>query len=119
MAGALKLKISISGVAIFVLTLLPLIENKFFAPVTIKRWSRLTIDDFQGIPQPLSSFAAAISSSIYLEYDTAVGKYFAYAGQSNIRSWAKRREDGRYNYLLDHEQCHFNITEYYARKLNK
>src|SRR5690349_20589667 len=114
MANSLKIKIAIALFAICVLILIPLLENNFFARVTIKRWGKLTWDDFQGIPQPFSSYEASIGSAIFLEFDSAKGRYVAYAGQNNIRSWAKRSREEQ-AYLLNHEQFHFNITELHAR----
>jgi hypothetical protein len=117
MANSLKIKMGIAVFAISVLILIPLLETKFFAPVTIKRWGNVSWDDFQGIPQPFSSYEAGISSSIYLDYDSTKGRYVAYAGQNNVQSWAKRSREEQ-AYLLNHEQVHFNITELHARKLN-
>jgi hypothetical protein len=117
MANSLKIKIGIAAFAIAVLILIPLLETKFFAPVTIKRWGKVSWDDFQGLRPPFSSYEAGISSSIYVEYDSTKARYVAYAGQNNIHSWAKRSEDEQ-DYLLKHEQNHFNITELHARMLN-
>jgi hypothetical protein len=118
MANSLKVKIGIAGVSLFVLVLVPLLQTKFFAPVTIKRWEQLSWNDFQGIPRPFSSYEAGISSAIYLEYDSTKGRYVAYAGQNNVQSWAKRSQEEQ-DYLLNHEQYHFNITELHAQRLNK
>jgi hypothetical protein len=117
MANSLKIKLGIAGVAILVLLLVPLLENKFFAPVTIKRFGKISWDDFQGIPPPFSSHQAAISSSIHLEYDSTKKKYVAYAGQHDVASWVRGSHEGQ-DYLLNHEQYHFNITELHARMLN-
>ncbi|MEQ9303287.1 MAG: hypothetical protein RJQ14_05170, partial [Marinoscillum sp.] len=71
----------------------------------------------KGIPKPFSGYGAAISSNVYLEFDSIAQKYFAYAGQNNQQSWRKMEDlDG---YGLNHEQYHFNITEFYARELNR
>lgn len=118
MANSLRVKIAIAVISSAVLVAIPLMQTNFFAPIIIKRWSKLTWDDFKGIPQPFSSYEAAISSSIYLEFDSAQNRYVAYAGQNNIRSWAKRSEPGQ-EYELNHEQYHFNITELHARMLNE
>lgn len=76
----------------------------------------MTWDDFRGIPQPFSSYGAAISSTVYLEYDSSTSHHFAYAGQNDIGSWTKPDQS---DYALNHEQYHFNITEVHARLLNK
>lgn len=117
MANSLKVKIAIAGGALFVLFLVPLLQSKFFAPVTIKRWGNVSWNDFQGIPRPFSSYEAGISSSVYLEFDSIKGRHVAFAGQNNIHSWAKRSQDEQV-YLLNHEQFHFNITELHARMFN-
>lgn len=118
MARSLKVKIGITSFALIILLGIPLLDNSFFAPVTIKRWEKLSWDDFQGIPQPFSSYEAAIASAVYLEYDSTRERFHAYAGQNNIASWAKRSRPGQ-EYALNHEQYHFNITELHARKLNE
>lgn len=119
MADSLKVKIGIAVFAMLILVLIPLLETKFFATVTVRRWGPLSWDDFQGIPQPFSSYEAEISSAIYLEYDSALGRHVAYAGQNNVKSWAKRSPNTYLDYALNHEQYHFNITELYARRLNE
>lgn len=118
MANSLKIKIGITVFSIFVIALVPLLQNKFFAPVTIKRWSTVSWNDFQGIPRPFSSYDASIGTAIYLDFDPITKRYFAYAGQNNIYSWVKN-SDGDEGYLLNHEQYHFNITELHARRLNE
>ena len=118
MAGSLKVKIGIAGFAVIILLGIPLLENSFFAPVAIKKWANLSWDDFQGIPQPFSSYEAVIASAVYLEYDSTTERFHAYAGQHNVGSWAKRSRPIQ-NYELNHEQYHFNITELHARKLNE
>ena len=117
MATSLKIRVGIAAFATFIVILIPLLENNFFAPVTITRWGKVSWDDFQGIPQPFSSYEAGISSAIYLEYDSIRGRYIAYAGQNNVQSWAKRSQEEQ-EYLLNHEQYHFNITQLHASKLN-
>jgi hypothetical protein len=118
MANPLKVKIGIAVFAILVLILIPLFQTKFFAPVTVKRWGKVSWSDFQGIPRLFSSYEAGISSSIYLEFDSVKGRYVAYAGQNNVQSWAKRSYEQQ-DYLLNHEQYHFNITELHARMLDE
>lgn len=118
MARPLKLKLAIVGFSIIILVIIPLLESNFLAPVTIKRWSKLTWEDFQGIPRLFSSYDAGINSGIYLEYDSTAKRYVAYAGQHNVRSWV-RHSEGDESYLLMHEQLHFDISELHARKLNQ
>ena len=117
MANTLKLKVGISLFSITILTLIPLIRSNFNAPVTIKRWAALTWDDFQGIVKPFTGYAAAISSQVYLEYDSLTASYIAFAGQNNMRSWTRQSTTSS-DYTLNHEQYHFNITELHARIMN-
>jgi hypothetical protein len=117
MASLLRPKLGLSAFSISLLILLSLLESNFNTPVKIRRWGQLTWGDFQGFPPPFDPYEAAIASSVYLEYDSATKSFHAYAGQHNVRSWAKRsRPDQAYE--LNHEQYHFNITELHARKLN-
>ncbi|GAB5525563.1 MAG: hypothetical protein Roseis2KO_34350 [Roseivirga sp.] len=62
-------------------------------------------------------YGAGISSDIYLETDSS-GNYYSYAGQNDQLSWKKRSSEG-WDYGLNHEQYHFNITEVFARKMNQ
>jgi hypothetical protein len=118
MGNFLKLKLGIALFSISILVLIPLLKSNFNAPVTIKRWGKLSWDDFQGFTVPFSGYAAAISSTVYLEFDSASSKFHAYAGQHNIQSW-KRSKLNSPNYSLNHEQYHFNITELHARIFNE
>lgn len=118
MASLLKMKLAVSGVAISIMILVSMLESNFNASVSIKKWSRLTWDDFKGFPRPFSGYGAVISSQVYLEYDSAKEKYVAYAGQHNIGSWVKETTKTS-DYALNHEQYHFNITELHARQMNQ
>jgi hypothetical protein len=118
MRNFLRAKISISLLSTFILVLIPLLRSNFNAPVTIKRWGKLTWDDFQGFVKPFTGYGAAISSDIYLEYDSTASRFSAYAGQNNVASWTKETGDSD-EYGLNHEQYHFNITEIHARILNE
>lgn len=118
MASVVRVKISIIIGAVFILTFIPLLKSNFNAPVTIKRWEeKLTWDDFRGLPPPFQKWGAAISSNVYLKYDTANKRFEAFAGQNNQQSWVKNRTR-RSNYALNHEQYHFNITELHSRMMN-
>lgn len=118
MANSLRVQIVISVVSIAILVLIPLVQSKFFAPVTIKRWDKISWDDFQGIRPPFTRYDAQIHSSIYLEFDSALQRYHAYAGMNDIGSWVKS-SDLDQDYLLNHEQYHFNVSEFHARMLNR
>ena len=79
---------------------------------------KLTWSDFKGKPKKLSSSEALTDSgmSIELECDgntsTAVVKSFF----NPNKSWTKSEDS---DYLLGHEQLHFDITELFVRKLRK
>lgn len=82
------------------------------------RWKELGWDDFQGFVKPFTGSGAGIGSDVFIEFDSIQGKFSAYAAMNNQSSW-KRKEAINSKYLLNHEQYHFNITEYHARKLNQ
>ncbi len=114
----LKAKIIVFLVSSTILTLLTLIDNSFYAPVLINKWRQLTWDDFQGVAKPFSRWSAVINSNVYLEYDSISNNYTAYAGQNNQQSWVKSSSKSS-SYVLNHEQYHFNITEYHSRLMNE
>jgi len=118
MSRSLKVKLFISGVSLIVLVLIPLMKNNFNAPVTMIRWREVTWDDFQGLAKPFTAWGAGISSTIYVEFDSTQNKYIGYAAMNNQQSWTKESSIDS-DYMLNHEQYHFNITEYYARILNE
>ena len=103
--------------SILVLALIQAFKSNFNAAVEYHRWRQLTWDDFQGFPVPFSHWGAGINSDIYLEFDSLGNTYRAYAAMNNQKSWRKSKSVES-DYLLNHEQYHFNITEYFARKLN-
>ena len=113
-----RIKTIITALSLFIIILIPLLRNSFYLPAEIKRWSQLEWDDFKGIVRPFTQYGAAIHSKVYAEYDSIKGKYVAYAGQNNRRSWVKNSTKN-YESSLRHEQYHFNITEYHARLLNE
>ena len=90
------------------------------APEDTIQWNttrRLIWDDFQGAPDRSCSNAALTSSGIEFKYGFS-NETFTY----NItclfdkkKSWGKLKND----YILAHEQAHFDISEIHARKLNR
>lgn len=104
--------------SISILVLIPLFKSNFNTPVTMHRWKQLDWDDFQGFVKPFTGWDAGITSDIFIEFDSIQKKFSAYAAMNNQSSW-KRKEAIDSKYLLNHEQYHFNITEYHARKLNQ
>ncbi|WP_439490625.1 hypothetical protein [Algoriphagus sp.] len=118
MSNFLKLKLTLIVGSISILILIPLFERNFNAPVTMHRWKQLDWDDFQGFVKPFTGWGAGISSNVFIEFDSIQEKFSAYAAMNNQSSW-KRIEVMDSKYTLNHEQYHFNITEYHARKLNQ
>jgi hypothetical protein len=83
-------------------------------------WSssrKLTWADFKAGPNPNSD--AAASTTTYLGIDYNIGNTsFTYKIESRFsktRSWGLHKTE----YILSHEQGHFDIAEIYARKLHK
>lgn len=118
MSRSLKVKLFITGFSLIVLVMIPLMENNFNAKVTMIRWRELTWNDFQGLAKPFTGWGAGITSNIYVEFDSTKSKYIGYAAMNNQQSWTKESSISS-RYLLNHEQYHFNITEYFSRKLNQ
>lgn len=83
-------------------------------------WSainRLTWDDYKGTPDPDSDAAASTTSYLGIEYDISnyTVTYKIICRFSKNKSWVATKTD----HILGHEQGHFDITEIFARKLNK
>jgi uncharacterized protein DUF922 len=81
-------------------------------------WSaakRLTWEDYLARPSSSSDAAAITSTALGLEYHVRnnILTYKITCRFSKTRSWGKCKTD----YILQHEQGHFDITEIYARKL--
>jgi len=78
---------------------------------------RLTWADYRGKPKENSD--AAASTATYLGFEFNVGKngfdYKITCTFSKTKSWGLHKTD----YILMHEQGHFDIAEIFARKLNK
>ena len=101
------------------LFLLPFIAIGQFKEGTIA-WSedrRLTWSDYEAQPNPNSDAAALTTTYLGIQYS------FSRDGFSyNIEcSFARKSSWGRHKtaHILGHEQGHFDLAEYFARKLNK
>jgi len=84
------------------------------------QWSvnkKLDWSDYLATPPSTSDAAAITSTSIGIEYHVrnSVFTYTVACLFSKTRSWGRFRTD----YILQHEQGHFDITEIFARKLSK
>jgi hypothetical protein len=78
---------------------------------------RLTWDDYMAKPSMDDEAAAVTSTGIGIEYQVRNSQlsYKITCMFSKIRSWGRYKSD----YILSHEQGHFDITEIFARKLAK
>lgn len=79
---------------------------------------RLSWEDFKSSPDNNSSNAALTSSTLSFKYNYDSEKGFSYTIACLFEknsSWGKVKTD----YILSHEQGHFDIAEICARKLNR
>jgi len=78
---------------------------------------RLTWDDFKASPQKLGSTAAMTTTHLSFAYNVTNGKvtYKIDCRFEKNKSWGLVKND----WILKHEQGHFDIAEIFARKLNK
>ena len=107
-------------VAKFLLLLAPFLLNSNQSANDLIEWNesrKLSWSDFTGQPDASSPNAALTSSSINVEfgYDRTTLTYSIKCRFNKMRSWGKIKTD----YILAHEQGHFDIAEIFARKLNK
>ncbi|MGB0840229.1 MAG: DUF922 domain-containing protein [Chitinophagales bacterium] len=78
------------------------------------KWS-----DFKGVPENNSYFSAV--SALYLQESHACDRYNGFEFEIKAMfdkegSWSRNKKSLK---LLRHEQLHFDLTEFYARKLRK
>ncbi len=81
-------------------------------------WDRmLTWDDYLGPADVNSDAAATTSTTLGIEYKIRNNNVFhrIICRFSKVKSWGRHKT----KYILAHEQAHFDITEIFARKLNK
>lgn len=78
---------------------------------------RLSWDDFLSNPVRGTDAVASTSTSLGISYQLSDGQlvYHITCTFNKEKSWTLMKTD----YILAHEQGHFDITEIYARKLNK
>ncbi|HEU4469862.1 MAG TPA: DUF922 domain-containing protein [Flavisolibacter sp.] len=91
------------------------IETNEVIPWSIS--NRLTWEDFQCEPKRGTDAVASTSTSLGIAYQLERGKlvYDITCNFSKLKSWGLMKTD----YILAHEQGHFDITEIFARKLNE
>lgn len=77
----------------------------------------LTWEDFQSAPRQNTDAVASTSTSLGISYQVRNGvlNYEITCNFSKLKSWGSLKTD----YILAHEQGHFDITEIFARKLNQ
>lgn len=90
------------------------------SPSNLIEWNaarKLTWGDFKGVPDVNSPNAALTSSSINIEfgYNNTSLTYSIKCRFNQTKSWGRIKND----YILSHEQGHFDIAELHARKLQK
>ncbi len=91
------------------------IESKEFIPWMHNH--RLIWDDFQCAPKKNGDAVASTSTSLGIAYQLKNGEltYQLTCAFSKTKSWGLVKT----NYILAHEQGHFDITEIYTRKLHQ
>jgi hypothetical protein len=90
-------------------------ENAEFIPWVTRR--TLNWEDFQCAPKRNTDAVASTSTSLGLSYQLNRGElsFEITCNFSKLKSWGLVKTD----YILAHEQGHFDITELFARKLNE
>ncbi len=105
---------------LFLLLSLPVISFAQESDEELIEWrtsGRLTWTDYKGKPDPASDAAASTTTYLGIEYDIRDNS-FTYKIQcrfSRTKSWGLSKTE----YILKHEQGHFDIAEIFARELNK
>ncbi|NOT51904.1 MAG: DUF922 domain-containing protein [Chitinophagaceae bacterium] len=83
-------------------------------------WSdsrKLAWSDYKASPNPESDAAASTTTQLTISYKIS-SSGFTYTIKSHFsktKSWGRHKSD----YILSHEQGHFDIAEIFARKLHK
>ncbi|MBL7733039.1 MAG: DUF922 domain-containing protein [Chitinophagaceae bacterium] len=109
-----------SPLFVFLIALLP--AATFSQPLEEDEleWSasrRLTWADYKASPDPDSDAAASTTTYLSIEYKIS-STSFGFTIKSRFsknKSWGRHKND----YILSHEQGHFDIAEIFARMLNK
>lgn len=98
--------------------------KKYESTIEWSKDRKLTWDDFKGdVPENKinTRFAAETASELKFQTNTALTakaiKYFVNNTFDCYKSWVK--DEGRNDYVLNHEQRHFDLSEIYKRKLLK
>lgn len=96
--------------------------KKYEAKINWSEDRKLTWDDFKGVPDTLNYPNTLAMTNSGFGYESGVnmfraGKVFVQSVFNTNESWVV--PEGRNDYVLRHEQIHFDITEIYSRKLRK
>ncbi len=96
--------------------------KKYEAKINWSADRKLTWDDFKGVPDTLNYPNTLAMTNSGFGYESGVnmlkeGKVFIQSVFNTNKSWVV--VEGRNDYVLRHEQIHFDITEIYSRKLRK
>ena len=91
------------------------IENNGEEMIPWRNHRKLSWDDFHSTPQKLGDAVASTSTSLGVSYQVKNAElvYTITCNFSRKKSWGSLKTD----YILAHEQAHFDITELHARKL--
>ncbi len=83
-----------------------------------KRWDEGSVlnEDFLGIPTRNSNYTATIRSKIFFKYACEEGE-FETSTSSKMDRFYSWKNESLSEYLLNHEQKHFDITRLYEQKL--
>jgi len=111
----MKLFSPIAGIVFLILPFFAVGQEEQFIEWSASK--RLTWDDYLAKPASPSDAAAITNTALGIEYHIRnnVLSYKISCRFSKTRSWGKHKTE----YILQHEQGHFDITEIYARKLAK
>lgn len=104
---------------LFLALLIPAIARAQPSNEELVSWTpkKLTWSDYKASPDPQSDAAASTTTYLGIEYNIHEN-HFEYKINSRFsksRSWGLYKTE----YILSHEQGHFDIAEIFARKLNK
>lgn len=102
------------------LAFLPLLAQSQIKNEGLLNWDpsrKLSWADYKGTPDRSSDAAASTTTYLGIEYNISSNsvRYTIQSLFSLTRSWGLHKTD----YILSHEQGHFDIAEIFARKLNK
>lgn len=91
------------------------IENNEDEMIPWRTQRKLSWEDFHSAPQKQGEAVASTSTSLGISYQVKNGQltYTITCNFSRKKSWGLLKTD----YILAHEQAHFDITELHARKL--